>query len=195
MADKFSPEQRSRCMSKIHSASTKPEIKVRKALFGKGYRFRVNVKTLPGTPDIVLPKYSTVIFVNGCFWHGHDGCKHYTVPETNVEFWVEKVRKNKERDAVNVQRLESLSWGVITIWECELKSKVFQDTIAKVEAELAANKAKWEAYQAKRRSDREFAKAESRRKRQVREEGERELQEQFQIPVKIRRMAYDDSDS
>ena len=73
-------------MSKIHSASTKPEIKVRKALFGKGYRFRVNVKTLPGTPDIVLPKYHTIIFVNGCFWHGHDGCKHYTVPETNTEF-------------------------------------------------------------------------------------------------------------
>ena len=89
-------------MSKIHSASTKPEIKVRKALFGKGYRFRVNVKTLPGTPDIVLPKYHTIIFVNGCFWHGHDGCKHYTVPETNTEFWVEKVRRNKERDAFNV---------------------------------------------------------------------------------------------
>lgn len=181
-------------MSKIHSASTKPEIKVRKALFGKCYRFRVNVKTLPGTPDIVLPKYHTIIFVNGCFWHGHDGCKHYTVPETNTEFWVEKVRRNKERDAVDVQRLESLSWGVITIWECELKSKVFQDTIAKVEEELAANKAKWEAYQAKRRSDREFAKAESRRKRQVREELERELHEQFHIPVKIRRMSYDDSD-
>ena len=194
MADKLSPEQRIGCMSKIHSASTKPEIKVRKALFGKGYRFRVNVKTLPGTPDIVLPKYHTIIFVNGCFWHGHDGCKHYTVPETNTEFWVEKVRRNKERDAFNVQRLESLSWGVITIWECELKSKVFQDTIAKVEAELAANKAKWEAYQAKRRSDREFAKAESIRKRQVREELERELQEWFHIPVKIRRMAYDDSD-
>ena len=194
MADKLSPEQRSGCMSKIHSASTKPEIKVRKALFGKGYRFRVNVKTLPGTPDIVLPKYHTIIFVNGCFWHGHDGCKHYTVPETNTEFWVEKVRRNKERDAFNVQRLESLSWGVITIWECELKSKVFQDTIAKVEAELAANKAKWEAYQAKRRFDREFAKAESRRKRQVREELERELHEQFHIPVKIRRMSYDDSD-
>ena len=194
MADKFSPEQRSRCMSKIHSASTKPEIKVRKALFGKGYRFRVNVKTLPGTPDIVLPKYRTVIFVNGCFWHGHDGCKHYTVPETNVEFWVEKVRKNKERDAVNVQRLESLSWSVVTIWECELKSKVFQDTIARVEAELAANKIKWESYQARRRSDREFARAEARRKRQIREEVERELQEQFHIPVKIRRMAAADND-
>ena len=181
-------------MSKIHSASTKPEIKVRKALFRKGYRFRVNVKTLPGTPDMVLHKYRTVIFVNGCFWHGHDGCKHYTVPKTNTEFWVEKVRRNKERDAVNVQRLESLSWGVITIWECELKSKVFQDTIAKVEAELAANRAKWEAYQAKRRSDREFAKAESRRKRQIWKEVERELQEQFHIPVKIRRMAIAESD-
>lgn len=181
-------------MSKIHSASTKPEIKVRKALFSKGYRFRVNVKTLPGTPDIVLPKYRTVIFVNGCFWHGHDGCKHYTVPETNVEFWVEKVRKNKERDAVNVQRLESLSWSVVTIWECELKSKVFQDTIARVEAELAANKVKWESYQARRRSDREFARAEAIRKRQIREEVERELQEQFHIPVKIRRMASADND-
>ena len=194
MADKDSEKQRHYIMSRIRSTNTKPEIKLRKALFEKGYRYRVNVKTLPGKPDIVLAKYRTVVFVNGCFWHGHGGCKHYTVPATNTEFWVEKVRKNKERDAVDVQRLESFSWGVITIWECELKSKVFQDTIAKVEAELAANKAKWEAYQAKRRSDREFAKAESIRKRQVREELERELQEWFHIPVKIRRMAYDDSD-
>ena len=194
MADNHSKEVRSMNMSHIRSKNSKPEELVRKYLFSKGFRYRKNVKTLPGCPDIVLPKYKTVIFVNGCFWHGHDGCKHYTVPETNTEFWVSKVRRNKERDVFNVQRLESLSWGVITIWECELKSKVFQDTIAKVEAELAANKAKWEAYQAKHRSDREFAKAESRRKRQVREEVERELQEQFQIPVKIRRMAYDDSD-
>lgn len=167
---------------------------VRKYLFQNGFRYRLNVRSLPGTPDIVLPKYRTAIFVNGCFWHGHDGCKHYTVPETNVEFWVEKVRKNKERDAVNVQRLESLSWSVVTIWECELKSKVFQDTIAKVEAELAANKVKWESYQARRRSDREFARAEARRKRQIREEVERELQEQFHIPVRIRRMASADND-
>lgn len=194
MADKDSEKQRHYIMSRIHATNTKPEIKLRKALFEKGFRYRVNVKTLPGKPDIVLPKYRTVIFVNGCFWHGHDGCKHYTVPATNTEFWVEKVRRNKERDAVDVQRLESLSWSVVTIWECELKSKVFQDTITKVETALVSNKEKWEAYQAKRRSDREFAKAESRRKRQVREEVERELQEQFQIPVKIRRMAYDDSD-
>ena len=195
MADRFSPEQRGRCMSKIHSASTKPEIKVRKTLFSKGYRFRVNVKTLPGTPDLVLPKYRTVIFVNGCFWHGHNRCNHYTVPETNTDYWVKKVRRNKERDAVNIQRLESLSWSVVTIWECELKSKVLQDTIAKVEAELAANKAKWEAYQARRRSEREFARAESRRKRQILKEVERELQEQFHIHVKIRRLASSDNDS
>lgn len=194
MADKDSEKQRHYIMSRIRSTNTKPEIKLRKALFEKGYRYRVNVKTLPGKPDIVLPKYRTIIFVNGCFWHGHDGCNHYTVPETNTEFWVEKVRRNKERDAFNVQRLESLSWGVITIWECELKSKVSQDTVAKVEAELAANKAKWEAYQAKRRSDREFTKAELIRKRQIWKEVERELQEQFHIPVKIRRMAIAESD-
>ena len=194
MADKDSEKQRHYIMSRIHATNTKPEIKLRKALFEKGFRYRVNVKTLPGKPDIVLPKYRTVIFVNGCFWHGHDGCKHYTVPATNTEFWVEKVRRNKERDAVDVQRLESLSWSVVTIWECELKSKVFQDTITKVETALVSNKEKWEAYQAKRRSDREFAKAESRRKRQIREEVERELQEQFQIPVRVLRMSYDDSD-
>ena len=182
-------------MSKIHSASTKPEIKVRKTLFSKGYRFRVNVKTLPGTPDLVLPKYRTVIFVNGCFWHGHNRCNHYTVPETNTDYWVKKVRRNKERDAVNIQRLESLSWSVVTIWECELKSKVLQDTIAKIEGELAANKAKWEAYQARRRSEREFARAESRRKRKILKEVERELQEQFHIPIKIRRLASSDNDT
>ena len=96
---------------------------------------------------------------------------------------------------MNIQMLESLSWSVVTIWECELKSKVLQDTIAKIEGELAANKAKWEAYQARRRSEREFARAESRRKRQILKEVERELQEQFHIHVKIRRLASSDNDS
>ena len=192
MADKFSPEQRHNCMSRVRSINTKPEIKLRKALFEKGFRYLVNVKTLPGKPDIVLPKYRTAIFVNGCFWHGHSGCKYYTVPETNVEFWVEKVRKNKERDAVNVQRLESLSWSVVTIWECELKSKAFADTVSRVVGELASNKEKWEAYQAKRKSDREFARAEARRKRQIREEVERELQEQFHLYSKVIRMSHEE---
>ncbi|MCQ2181958.1 MAG: very short patch repair endonuclease [Bacteroidales bacterium] len=114
--------------------------------------------------------------------------------ETNNEFWVEKVARNKERDAVNNQRLESLSWSVITVWECELRSKAFADTVARVEAELVTNKEKWEAYQAKRKSDREFARAEARRKRLIREEVERELREQFNIPVIIRKMASADND-
>ena len=132
MADKVSIKQRHYIMSRVRSINTKPEIKLRKALFEKGFRYRVNVKTLPGKPDIVLPKYRTAIFVNGCFWHGHSGCKYYTVPETNVEFWVEKVRKNKERDAVNVQRLESLSWSCVTIWECELRPKQRETTLQRL---------------------------------------------------------------
>lgn len=194
MSDHLTPEQRHNNMSRIRSRNTKPEKKVRQALFSSGFRYRVNVKTLPGTPDIVLPKYRTVIFVNGCFWHGHKGCKYYTTPSTNVEFWTDKVSKNKERDALNNQRLESLSWSIITIWECELKSKAFDATIARVISELHQNKSKWEAYQAKRRSDREFAIAEARRKRQIRAEVERELQEQFHIPVKIRKAAREDTE-
>lgn len=192
MADKVSIKQRHYIMSRVRSTNTRPEIKLRKALFEKGFRYRVNVKTLPGKPDIVLPKYRTAIFVNGCFWHGHSGCKYYTVPETNVEFWVEKVARNKERDAVNNQRLESLSWGVVTIWECELKSKAFAGTVTRVVGELAYNKEKWEAYQAKRKSDREFARAEARRKRRIREEVERELQEQFHLSSKVIRMSHEE---
>lgn len=194
MPDQLTPSQRHKCMSNIHSSSTKPEKKVRQSLFRSGFRFRVNVKTLPGTPDIVLPKYRSVIFVNGCFWHGHNGCKYYTVPETNTDFWVDKVRKNKERDALNNQRLESLSWSIITIWECELKSKVFDSTMERVIAELHQNKAKWEQYQQRRRTDREFARAEAKRKRQVREEVERDLQEQFHITVKIRKASREDTE-
>ena len=192
MADKVSVKQRHYIMSRVRSTNTRPEIKLRKTLFEKGFRYRVNVKTLPGKPDIVLPKYRTAIFVNGCFWHGHSGCKYYTVPETNVEFWVEKVARNKERDAVNNQRLESLSWSVVTIWECELKSKAFADTVTRVVGELASNKEKWEAYQAKRKSDREFARAEARRKRRIREEVEHELQEQFHLSSKVIRMSHEE---
>ncbi len=192
MADIFTEEQRHEVMSRVISKGTKTEKKVRQALFRSGFRYRVNVKNLPGTPDIVLPKYRTAIFVNGCFWHGHKGCKYYTVPETNVEFWVDKVRKNKERDALNNQRLESLSWSVVTIWECELKGKAFDATMERVVAELHQNKVKWEQYRQRRRSDREFARAEAKRKKLVREGVERELQEQFHIPVKIRKASMEE---
>ncbi|MGM9735716.1 MAG: very short patch repair endonuclease [Candidatus Cryptobacteroides sp.] len=187
-------EKRHYNMSRIRGKDTKPEMIVRRHLHRSGYRYRVNLRRLPGTPDIVLAKYRTVIFVNGCFWHGHKGCQQYTVPHTNTEFWVEKVRRNKERDELAIQRLESLSWSVITVWECELKPKISDETMARMESGLRANKAKWEAYCRRRREDREFAKAEARRKKAIREEVERELQEQFGMDVRVRWMSLGEED-
>ena len=123
MADKLTPEQRHLCMSHIRGKNTKPEMFVRKALWQLGYRYRLNVADLPGRPDIVLPKYKTIIFVNGCFWHGHLGCKKYTVPETNRDFWLSKIDQNRKRDAESTAVLESSGWKVVTIWECELSTK------------------------------------------------------------------------
>ena len=110
-------------MSLIHARDTKPEILVRKYLFGRGLRYRKNVKNLPGSPDIVLPKYKTVIFIHGCFWHGHVGCKYAVIPETNRLFWMEKIASNHRRDEETKQTLESLGWRVLTVWTCELKRK------------------------------------------------------------------------
>lgn len=122
MPDKFSKEKRSDIMSKISGKNTKPEIIVRKYLFSKGLRFRINVKALPGKPDIVLPKFKVAIFVHGCFWHGHS-CKRGKLPETNKEFWQNKINKNIDRDNKNLSELEEIGWKVITIWQCEIKNK------------------------------------------------------------------------
>ena len=121
MADTMTPEQRSRCMSAVKGKDTKPEMIVRRYLFSKGLRYRLHVRSLPGNPDIVLPKYKTVIFINGCFWHGHEGCKYYRLPKSNVEFWESKITNNKNRDVVNEIKLKELGWRVIRIWECEIK--------------------------------------------------------------------------
>lgn len=126
MSDKFSKEKRSEIMSKISGKDTKPEILVRKFLFARGFRFRKNVKALPGKPDIVLPKYKTVIFVHGCFWHGHI-CKSGKLPETNKEFWREKIKINIIRDTSNIKKLKDLGWFVDIIWQCELKNKISQE--------------------------------------------------------------------
>ena len=117
----MTPEQRSRCMAAIKSKNTKPEMIVRKYLFSKGLRFRVHVKKLAGSPDIVLPKYKTVIFVNGCFWHGHDGCKYSHLPKSNEFFWSQKIRRNKARDIANDYVLQTLGWRVLRVWECDLR--------------------------------------------------------------------------
>ncbi len=109
-------------MSAVKGKDTKPEILVRKWLHAAGYRFRLHVKDLPGKPDIVLPKYKTVIFVNGCFWHQHAGCKHASIPTSNIDFWVKKLTSNIERDKKNYQELKKAGWTVTVIWECEVKS-------------------------------------------------------------------------
>ena len=139
MPDDLTPDQRHRNMAAIHSTSTKPELKLRQALWRLGFRYRVNDKRLPGTPDIVLPKYRTVIFIHGCFWHGHKDCKFYTVPKTNTEFWTAKVARNQERDQEVWRQLEAKGWAVIIVWECQLKKAVLKETIRRVEEEIHLN--------------------------------------------------------
>ena len=135
--DTVSKEQRSLNMSHIKSKNTKIEIKVRKYLFSKGFRYRVNVKDLPGKPDIVLKKYKTVIFVNGCFWHRHKNCKLATTPKTNTEYWVNKFNHNIENDQKNYEKLNVLGWHVIIIWECELKDN-FEEIMEQVISTLVS---------------------------------------------------------
>ena len=118
-------EQRSRNMSAIKSKNTKPEIKVRKVLHSMGYRFRLHSKDLPGSPDIVLPKYKTVIFVHGCFWHRHQNCKYASTPKTRKEFWNKKFNENINRDKINQENLSSKGWKIIVVWECEINDKDF----------------------------------------------------------------------
>ena len=146
MTDKMTPAQRHYCMSRIHGKGTKPELKVRQWLWRHGYRYRLNVKGVPGKPDIVMRRYRTAIFVTGCFWHGHhvetrliaslpaitnsSCCK---IPQTNREFWVNKIKRNQERDQKNYQVLHDNGWQVIVVWECQLTPKRIEETMLRVE--------------------------------------------------------------
>lgn len=135
MADNLSKEIRRKNMSHIRSTNSKPEEMVRKYLFSKGYRYRKNIRTLPGCPDIVMRKYNTVIFVNGCFWHKHD-CSRFAWPSSNEDYWRPKILANVERDRRNTNALIDQGWKVITIWECELKKRVFEDSMKRVVDEI-----------------------------------------------------------
>ena len=126
MPDIYSKPKRSQIMSKISGKDTKPEILVRKYLFSKGFRYRINDKRYPGSPDIVLPKYKTVLFIHGCFWHGHS-CKRGKLPEANREFWENKINNTKKRDNRNIRDLKKLGWEVYTIWQCEIQTKELQE--------------------------------------------------------------------
>ena len=127
--DKLTKEQRHRCMASIRGKGTKPEILVRKYLLSRGFRYRLNHPCLPGHPDIVLRKYRSVVFVNGCFWHGHEGCKYYVLPKTNVEFWKAKIERNRNRDLEEQRKLAEMGWHCITVWECQLKPSVREKTL------------------------------------------------------------------
>lgn len=136
--DVHDKKTRSYNMSQIKGKNTKPEGIVRKYLFSQGYRYRKNDKRLPGTPDIVLPKYKTVIFVNGCFWHGHKGCKYFVWPKSNTEFWQQKIESNIVRDKQKSKLLKSQGWRVIIVWECELKPAVRIARLKKLCGEIEA---------------------------------------------------------
>lgn len=127
--DKLTEEQRHRNMAAIRGKDTKPELLVRKFLFIRGFRYRLNHPRLPGHPDIVLRKYRTVIFVNGCFWHGHENCRYFRLPKTNVDFWKNKIERNRERDKEERHRLAEMGWHCVTVWECQLKPKVRARTL------------------------------------------------------------------
>ena len=138
MADRISPEHRSWNMSRIKGKDTKIEVMVRQYLFHYGFRFRKNDKRYPGKPDVVLPKYKTAIFVHGCFWHRHEGCKLATTPKTRTEFWMEKFAKNVANDKKHYEQLQEMGWNVIVIWECELEND-FEGIMKKVVQKIRHN--------------------------------------------------------
>ena len=138
MSDMFDPEKRSEIMAKVHSANTTPEIRVRKLLHGMGYRFRLQRRDLPGNPDIVLPKYKTVIFVHGCFWHGCPTCRHAKIrPVANAEYWDKKLNRTLERDKSNMASLGEMGWQVIVIWECEVRKKNLAELRESIKSKLS----------------------------------------------------------
>ncbi len=193
MADKLTSSQRSRCMSRIRGKNTKPEILVRKGLHARGFRFRLHNKKLPGSPDIVLPKYGVAIMVNGCFWHGHKGCRYATKPKSNVEFWDAKIARNRHRDEVTTAHLEALGWHVITIWECELRGKLESgtrlDELADEIRFIVGRKIQQEAVRQQKKSvAMKFREEILQRQAQL----EAEIDVLYPVPKRIRKMSMQD---
>ena len=187
MSDILTASQRHRCMSRIRGKNTKPEILVRKGLHARGFRFRLHNKKLPGSPDIVLPKYGVAIMVNGCFWHGHKGCRYATEPKTNIEFWETKIARNRHRDEVTNAHLEALGWHVITVWECELRGKSIVtsrlDALTEEIREAGAAKSKLKELYKRNRAESKMALREMmERKAQL----EKEINDLYPIPQRIK---------
>lgn len=132
MPDRLTPSQRHYNMSRIRGKDTKPEMLVRKYLWRHGFRYRLHCRNLPGRPDIVLAKYRTCIFINGCFWHGHEGCRYFVMPKTRVEFWQTKIQRNRIRDKEVIHKLAEMGWHCITVWECQLKAAVREENLRSI---------------------------------------------------------------
>ena len=139
MADVHKPEVRSYNMSRIRSKDTGPEVIVRKYLFANGFRYRIHDKRLPGNPDITLKRYNTVVFIHGCFWHGHEHCRYFVVPKTRTQWWLDKIIRNREKDRESIQALEELGWKIIIIWECELKKDERETTLERLVKGIMGN--------------------------------------------------------
>ncbi|MDV6344780.1 very short patch repair endonuclease [Nitrosomonas sp. Is37] len=135
MVDRVDKDTRSRIMAKVQGKNTKPELRLRQALFSLGFRFRLHAKHLPGTPDLTFPRYRVALFVNGCFWHWH-GCKHSRLPASNLVYWENKIVKNQLRDRANYEKLLSMGWRVIVVWECSLEKEKINETIRRVEEKI-----------------------------------------------------------
>ena len=192
MSDLLTASQRHRCMSRIRGKNTKPEILVRKGLHARGFRFRLHNKKLPGSPDIVLPKYGVAIMVNGCFWHGHKGCRYATKPKSNVEFWETKIARNRHRDEVTTAHLDALGWHVITVWECELRvGSQLKDRLDALAEEV------WQAGEVRKAKDlnKRQSRTEARKEREelLRKQAklEAEMNLLYPIPKRIRKLARD----
>ena len=190
MPDKLTPSQRHKCMSSIRGKHTKPEILVRKGLHARGFRFRLHNRKLPGSPDIVLPKYGVAIMVNGCFWHGHKGCRYATRPKSNVEFWDAKIARNRHRDEVTTAHLEALGWTVITVWECELRKNAGLnarlDALADEIVRVGELKSRREALKRKTRMEAKMEREEILRRQAMLEA---EIDALYPMPRRIRRFS------
>lgn len=179
MSDVLTPDQRHRNMAAIHSSSTRPEIILRRALWRLGFRYRINVKYLPGKPDIVLPKYRTVIFVHGCFWHGHKDCKKYSIPKSNIDFWTIKIARNQQRDQDSWRQLEAKGWNVLIVWECELKKSRLVDTVERVTVTIKQNGVSYCCAKDDRRKIREEYKSLRQAQKEKQNALEAEVHERF----------------
>ena len=193
MSDILSSSQRHHCMSRIRGKNTKPEILVRKGLHARGFRFRLHNKKLPGSPDIVLPKYGVAIMVNGCFWHGHKGCRYATKPKSNIEFWELKIKKNQHRDEVTNAHLEALGWHVITVWECELRGKSNVETrLEELADEIRLAGEKKARQEATRQQSRTEAKKMREEMLQRQEQLKAEIDLLFPIPTRIKKTSLEE---